>query len=292
MTLNTVLRRPLQSIRRSTRPWRRSSKRSHPFARIVDAIERVAPPPDPEWVRVREWMIPSSNVASTPARTVGMGVATAVALLAYHQLARPWHRTWGASEDEVKASLPGDELVAHPTYTATRAITVYAAPENIWPVLLALGHSRGHLYADDELEAAFGREADGTDGEGLSRRRLPRIDAVRTGPPTWIGRWHRMRVVEMIPRRALVFGSMDETMASHDDTDAQVGTWAFVLRPVRGSATRLLIRTRSRPSWARRPLVEAYDPISFLAERNLLMAIRRAAESAARTSRTRAPVHA
>lgn len=291
MTLNTVLRRPLQAIRRSTRTLGRSSRRSQPLARVVDALGRAATPPESEWIRVREWMIPSSRPSTPPSRIVGMGVATTAALLAYRQLGRPWHRTWGASQDEVEATLPGDELVDQPTYTATRAITVYAPPADIWPVLLALGHSKGHLYADDVLAAASGGDEDGTNGAARSRR-LPRIDAVRSGPPTWIGRWHRMRVVEMIPRRAIVFGSMDEMLAAHDDADAQVGTWAFVLRPIHASATRLLIRTRSRPSWARRPFVEVYDPVSFVAERALLMKIRDAAESADRTTRQRAPVHA
>ena len=37
---------------------------------------------------------------------------------------RPWHLRWGATDEEVEKSLPGDELVPDPATESTRAITV------------------------------------------------------------------------------------------------------------------------------------------------------------------------
>lgn len=279
MTLNTDFRQPLQSLRRSARSFGRSPRRVRPLDRVVDAIDRLAPPKDHEWVRMREWMVPSKRSASTLARTVGVGAATTAALVAYSQFVRPWQRTWGASDAETKRTLPGDDLLSNPTYATTRAITIKADPDVIWPVLLELGHWRGHLYAEEDLTASLGTSGDGARIEEAQFRHLEREDAVGFGPAPWVGRWNRMRVVEMIPRRALVFGSMDETLVSDNEADARLGTWAFILSPIKPGMTRLLVRTRSRPSWALRPAVEAYDPVAFLAERNLLLTIQHVAET-------------
>jgi len=259
---------------------------------MKDTFDRIVPPKDNKWVRMREWMVPSKRSSSTVTRTVGVGAATTAALVAYSQLIRPWQRTWGASEAETKRTLPGDDLLENPTYTATRVITIQADREVIWPVLLEVGHWRGHLYADEDLVASPGTSGDGARIEESQFCHLDRQDAVGFGPAPWVGRWHRMRVVEMIPRRALVFGSMDETLLSDNGEGARLGTWAFVLAPIKPSMTRLLVRTRSRPVWAMRPAVEAYDPVAFLAERNLLLKIRQIAETKHRDEpeRVRAPV--
>ena len=55
------------------------------------------------------------------------------ALLAvYHVLLRPWHRTWGATEEEVARQLPGDDVVPEPSDETTRAVTVAAPSGDVW----------------------------------------------------------------------------------------------------------------------------------------------------------------
>jgi hypothetical protein len=39
----------------------------------------------------------------------------------------------GATDEEVERQIPGDEIVEHPTFNATRALTIEARPEEIWP---------------------------------------------------------------------------------------------------------------------------------------------------------------
>lgn len=52
---------------------------------------------------------------------------------AYMLLARPWHLQWGATDQESRAPLPGDDLIAAPDLAATRAITVRASADEVWP---------------------------------------------------------------------------------------------------------------------------------------------------------------
>jgi hypothetical protein len=47
-------------------------------------------------------------------------------------LIRPWHLRWGASDAEVAAPMPGDELVPKPSFNATRAITIDAPSTAVW----------------------------------------------------------------------------------------------------------------------------------------------------------------
>src|SRR3954467_7539813 len=62
------------------------------------------------------------------------------------------HRTWGATEEEVASAMPGDDLLPRAQYRATRAITVAAAPEEVWPWLVQVGYGRAGWYADDLLD--------------------------------------------------------------------------------------------------------------------------------------------
>jgi hypothetical protein len=77
--------------------------------------------------------------------------------LTYYTLAvRPWLLRWGATAEEASTSLPGDELVPAPAYTTTRAVTVRAAADSIWPWLIQLGQARAGFYTYDRFEQIAG----------------------------------------------------------------------------------------------------------------------------------------
>ncbi|HLM49750.1 MAG TPA: hypothetical protein VK279_04320, partial [Solirubrobacteraceae bacterium] len=62
------------------------------------------------------------------------------AIAAAHRLvARPWMARWGASEADLRRPLPGDELVPDPASESTRAVTIDAPPEAVWPWIAQLG---------------------------------------------------------------------------------------------------------------------------------------------------------
>src|SRR5687767_14587951 len=83
---------------------------------------------------------------------------------AWAKWVRPRQLTWGATEQEVGSPLPGDDLVPRPTFRATRAITINASPERVWPWLVQVGLGRAGWYSYDLLDNL---------GRRSSRRILP-----------------------------------------------------------------------------------------------------------------------
>jgi len=83
---------------------------------------------------------------------IGMGIVVG---LGYVRLARPWHLTWGAAAAEVRGSMSGDELIPEPSMCATRAITIQAPPEAVWPWLVQMGgYNRAGWYSYDRFDNA------------------------------------------------------------------------------------------------------------------------------------------
>ncbi len=67
-------------------------------------------------------------------------------------LYRRWHLQWGATHDEVAAAMPGDGRFPSAQFRATRAITIDAAPDEVWPWLAQVGCRRAGWYSDDLLD--------------------------------------------------------------------------------------------------------------------------------------------
>lgn len=55
---------------------------------------------------------------------------------------------FGASEQERRRSIPGDDLVPDPVLQVTQAITVRAPVGQIWPWLVQIGQGRAGFYSD------------------------------------------------------------------------------------------------------------------------------------------------
>ncbi|HEY6410844.1 MAG TPA: hypothetical protein VIY29_25605, partial [Ktedonobacteraceae bacterium] len=87
-------------------------------------------------------------------KKIGLGVAAlgAVALGVYLRFLRLWQLRWGATDEEVARATPGDDVVKQPTLNATRAVTIQARPEEIWPWLVQIGITRAGWYSYDWLD--------------------------------------------------------------------------------------------------------------------------------------------
>ncbi len=92
------------------------------------------------------------NQSSLIVRLLSAVAVTGLVLSAYLVFARPSQLHWGATDAEVARAMPGDALSDHPTFLATRAITIDAAPGIIWPWLVQLGYGRAGFYGYDILE--------------------------------------------------------------------------------------------------------------------------------------------
>jgi hypothetical protein len=78
-----------------------------------------------------------------------IGMAAGFGLLAYvasTSVLYPWHRTWGSTREELLMSLPGDAVLRDAALETQHAITIDAAPEEVWPVMLKLVEDRPADY--------------------------------------------------------------------------------------------------------------------------------------------------
>ena len=231
---------------------------------------------------------PSSRGAISAA-AVGAAV---VAVRASRRLRR-WQLRWGASEQEATGALPGDGFVPAADLVATRAITVAAPAERVWPWIAQLGQGRGGFYSYDRLENLVGCQIHSADSVVDEWQEVRVGDAVHLHPEV------ALEVVAVDPGRALVLrGAVPvagaaatnaraaggrSTKGRRADTSADAPydfSWAFVLAEQEG-ATRLLVRERYgylRPSAA--ALVEPVALVSFLMTQRMLRGIRDRAEAA------------
>jgi hypothetical protein len=186
--------------------------------------------------------------------------------LTYLRVIRPWQLRWGATDDEVAQKFPGDEVVANPTFNATRGITVRAQPGEIWPWLVQMGLTRAGWYSYDWLDNL---------GRPSVRRILPEWQQPTVGdvvPMSPDGK-QGQRVKAFETERWLLWG--DERGTS---------TWCWLLQPVDADRTRLLTRVRMHYHWTSPAilfdlLVEIMDIVMV---RKTLLGIRERAEEGSR----------
>jgi len=72
--------------------------------------------------------------------------------LVYRTFLRPWQLRWGATDDEIKRPMPGDEIVRQPSFNATRAVTIHAPAAQIYPWIVQMGVTRAGWYSYDLLD--------------------------------------------------------------------------------------------------------------------------------------------
>ncbi|SRR5579884_3779828 len=209
---------------------------------------------------------------------IGIASASIAFVTGYTFFVRPWTRFWGATEAEVSCILPGDDIVRHPPYLTTRAITIQASATAIWQWLIQMGQSRGGLYSYDWLENVIGCDIHSTDHILPAYQRLAAGDTIRLTSPRRSDLALEVRFIE--PERALVLGSPgypEESMAA----GYPHLSWAFVLDPIDERQTRLIIRYRSD---YKSTLVGTLfyqillEPAHFLMERKMLLGIKQRAE--------------
>ena len=216
--------------------------------------------------------------------TGGVGVAAAAA---WWKVFTPWQRNWGATEEEVAMALPGDELTPPPIEQNTRAITIAAPPEEVWPWLVQMGADRGGFYSYAWLENLFGLKIHNAD------RIVDGWQQLAVGDWVWGARnrsagW----TVELLePNLALVMKTADPKLGRTTSRDEGIGfefQWTFAVRPAAGGATRLLIRERT--AYGRRLtrwLMAPVGLVSFVMTRKMLDEIRVLAESNTATAGTK-----
>jgi hypothetical protein len=204
-------------------------------------------------------------------RTTGTVVATAGLSLAISALrGRKRRLRWGATDQEVLGSLPGDDLIPVANLSATRAISVRRRRDVVWPWIAQLGQGRGGFYSYDFLENLAGCNIKSAGQIVPEWQHLVVDDEVRLAPEV------PLKVALVEPGRTLVLRGgvpIGDTPPPYDFT------WAFTLRDAPDGSTRLLVRERyGYQRWWARPVVEVAELMSQIMSQRMLRGIRDRAE--------------
>lgn len=199
------------------------------------------------------------NIAGILAGLAVLAVIVTIALM-------PWMDRWGATEDMITATFPGDELVPSPRYVYNRAVTVNASPEDIYPWLVQMGAERGGMYSYEWFETNILRcELINADRIHEEWQGLKAGDKVKMCPGEWGPPAYEVALLE--PGRAVVLG--------HQENGKWSDIWQFILVPQADGTTRLVARgreTKSGTFW------DVIRPGQFIMERAMLLGIRERAE--------------
>lgn len=194
---------------------------------------------------------------------------TCFLLVVYGIFLKPSVFTWGASQNEVAMSLPGDELA--PTISSTRAITINAPAKEVWQWIVQLGADRGGFFSYSFIEKILGYEAN---------------DAAIA-----VDTYHDMKVGRIIPgtlpdvKSAIEYNF--EVVAVDPGKSFVLKNWgAFVLREIDEQQTRLLVRSHGRKLNGLAEVAGDFVMMSlhYFMERRMMMEFKRRAESGSRLS--------
>ncbi len=208
-----------------------------------------------------------------------IGTVLVAGTLILSPVLRSWYNRWGATEEEVGRTLPGDDLVPQPDLGYTHAITIHARAADIWPWLVQMGQGRGGLYSYEGLENLAGCKIRNVDRVVSEFQDLKVGDLVRLGPPGY-----PCFVVEALePGKALVLQGADPETGEPPDLAAEpasyaLATWQFILDETDEAASRLIVRQRLAYSRDMALLWRLVEPVSFVMERKMMLTLKRHVE--------------
>ena len=192
----------------------------------------------------------------------GLGALAVAAVI----LLTPWMDRWGAMDEEIAATLPGDELLAAPASFVNRAVTIHANPEQIYPWIVQLGAEKGGYYSYSWLETHLLNcpltNADQIHAEWQDLKVGDEVKMCpgKSGPPPY--------TVAMIKTdQAVVLG--------HQENNQWVDLWQFVIIPQQDGSSRLILRTRTNVVGG---FWDVIHPGIFIMEQGMLLGIRDRAE--------------
>ncbi len=190
----------------------------------------------------------------------------AAAWIVYFGGLHPWFMNWGATPAEQRMVLPGDELLADPSFRFTRAITIHAPVSAVWRWVVQIGQDRAGFYSNTWLENLTGaniHNAETIHAEWQQRSIGDRVLLARPdlfggffaeGAQTRIVALEQERMIANIPGR-------------------------FVLQPIDSESTRVFLRESIPSTFAGRTInALVWDPMHFVMQQRMLRGIKERAE--------------
>ena len=189
---------------------------------------------------------------------------------------RRYHQGWGATPREVQASMPGDGELPRAFFQATRATTIEAGTDQVWPWIAQMGYRRAGWYGYDQFD---------NDGVPSATRILAQFQHPAVGEV--IGE-EGLTIRELVPDRSLVLAF------SHPTTEwvFKEGIWpkfgasslSYLLEPLPRDRARLVVRMRFSAPLDSLPILwwPFFELGDFLNARKQLKGIKHRAEGGSR----------
>jgi hypothetical protein len=176
---------------------------------------------------------------------------------------RHWHLRWGSTPTERRSTMPGDEQLPRAPFAATRAITIGAPPEAVFPWIVQIGFGRAGFYSYDLLDNLGRPSADRI----MAEHQYLAIGDVAAPMASPANERNSFRVAGFAANHWLLWVKPGST-------------WAWRLTPTDDGSTRLVVRLKAadRLPWAvfSALLMEIAD---FPMMRKQLLGIKRRAEN-------------
>jgi hypothetical protein len=138
---------------------------------------------------------------------------------------RDWQMNWGATDQEIKRHMPGDELLKNPEFNTTRVVEINASPDKVWPWLVQMGINRGGFYNFDRLDH---------NGKPSAERIIPEFQNLKVGDSIL----PLLQVVEIVPQKSMLWRFLKGAGGWAN------ATWSWGLVETEAHHTRLTSRLR------------------------------------------------
>jgi hypothetical protein len=192
------------------------------------------------------------------------------------------YRTWGSTEEELQRELPGDELVKDVKGWYQHAITINAAPADVWPWIVQLGQNKGGFYSYELLENIVGSKIHNTDDIFSEFQNTAVGDKVAMTPKAAPYIVATIGLFQVFVLQLRVDLQTQETVGSTQPLPDkyQDSSWVFFLEETAEGTTRLI--SRSRNDWNQSKtntfFYGIFGVISQAMDRKMLKGIKKRAE--------------
>ena len=184
-------------------------------------------------------------------------------------LYRKWHLRWGATSTEFASSMPGDAMLPGAQFRATRAITISAPPNLVWPWIVQVGCGRAGWYSNDLLDNL---------GRPSAKTIVPTLQHLEVGQ--WVPMSPSAHPTETTAFKVHSFEVNKWLLWTKPDS-----TWVWQLTPTEDGGTRLITRIHAVYDW-RNPFIAVFGVVlmefgDFAMSRRMLKGIKSRAEELA-----------
>lgn len=181
---------------------------------------------------------------------------------------------WGATEEERRRHLPGDDAIPGSSPTVTNAVTIDVPPQKVWPWIVQIGRGRAGFYTYVWFENLIGADIHNLDYIDENLQTLVAGDRIWLTPEKYLGR---------IPGQAWTVRTVDPgyslVLEQRPPANPSAGTWSLVLEPLAGGRTRLLSRhCTPLPTGVIASMLTRFCSLSSLMERRMLLGVKERAE--------------